>query len=97
MAAQILTYEFFEGLASGFIESINFENGSIQISNGPLLRINDPNAVFSVGYTQAPFFTADDESPSITSFSGFPMCIPRNATDPLCPSTNRPFKGPGTL
>ncbi|KAI3323384.1 hypothetical protein HD806DRAFT_544135 [Xylariaceae sp. AK1471] len=97
IAAQILTYEFFEGLASGFIQSINFEDGSMQISNGPLLRINDPNAVFSAGYTQAPFFTADDESPSITSFSGFPMCIPRNATDPRCPSTNRPFNGQGTF
>ncbi|KAI8635382.1 hypothetical protein F5Y19DRAFT_9916 [Xylariaceae sp. FL1651] len=97
IAAQILTYEFFEGLASGFIESIDFEDGSMQISNGPILRINDPNAVFSVGYTEAPFFTADDESPSITSFSGFPMCIPRNTTDPLCPSTNRPFQGSGTF
>ncbi|KAI1420393.1 hypothetical protein F5Y12DRAFT_133333 [Xylaria sp. FL1777] len=97
MAAQIQIYEFFEGLASGFIESIDFANGSMKIHNGPTLRINDPNAVFSVGYTEAPFFTADDESPSITSFSGFPMCIPRNATDPLCPSTNRPFNGPGTF
>ncbi|TGJ84304.1 hypothetical protein E0Z10_g4464 [Xylaria hypoxylon] len=84
MAAQILIYEFFEGLASGFIESIDFASGSMKIKNGPTLRINDPNAVFSVGYTEAPFFTADDESPSITSFSGFPMCIPRNTTDPLC-------------
>ncbi|TRX97750.1 hypothetical protein FHL15_001505 [Xylaria flabelliformis] len=97
IAAQILTYEFFEGLASGFIESIDFADGSMQIRNGPILRINDPNAVFSVGYTEAPFFTADDESPSITSFSGFPMCIPRNTTDPLCPSTNRPFNGQGTF
>ncbi|KAH9902319.1 hypothetical protein F4778DRAFT_791250 [Xylariomycetidae sp. FL2044] len=97
MAAQILTYEFFEGLASGFIESIDFEDGSMQIENGPILRINDPNAVFSVGYDEAPFFTADDESPSISSFSGFPMCIPRNESDPLCPSTNRPFEGSGTF
>ncbi|KAF2965157.1 hypothetical protein GQX73_g8432 [Xylaria multiplex] len=97
IAAQILIYEFFEGLASGFIESIDFATGRIKIQNGPVLRINDPNAVFSVGYAEAPFFTADDESPSITSFSGFPMCVPRNATDPLCPSTNRPFNGPGTF
>ncbi|KAI0022962.1 hypothetical protein F4780DRAFT_121032 [Xylariomycetidae sp. FL0641] len=97
IAAQILTYEFFEGLSSGFIESINFEDGSMQIANGPLLRISDPNAVFSVGFTEAPLFTADDESPSISSFSGFPMCIPRNASDPLCPATNRPFQGSGTF
>ena len=90
-------YEFFEGLASGFVESVNFADGSMQIKNGPVVRINDPNGVFSVGYGDAPFMTADDISPSITSFSGFPMCIPRNATDRLCPSSNRPFNGPGTL
>ncbi|KAK0382876.1 hypothetical protein NLU13_8792 [Sarocladium strictum] len=95
--AQVITYEFFEGLASGFIESLNFEDGTIKIQNGPTVRISDPNGVFSVGYDGAPFMTADDQSPSISSFSGFPMCIPRNSTDPLCPLKNRPFKGPGTF
>jgi len=95
--AQIQLYEFFEGMASGFIESINHADGSMKIQNGPTVRINDPNGVFSVGYTGAPLMTADDISPSITSFSGFPMCIPRNTTDPLCPMSNRPFNGPGTL
>ncbi|KAK2007729.1 hypothetical protein LZ32DRAFT_666505 [Colletotrichum eremochloae] len=70
--AQVQLYEFFEGLSSGFVESVNFEDGSLKIQNGPV-------------------------SPSITSFSGFPMCIPRNATDPLCPLSNRPFAGPGTF
>ncbi|KAH8886060.1 hypothetical protein GQ53DRAFT_876394 [Thozetella sp. PMI_491] len=97
IAAQIFTFELFEGLASGFIESIEPENGTMKIAQGPILRINDPNAVFSVGYSEAPFFTADDQSPSITSFSGFPMCIPRNASDPLCPASNRPFRGSGTF
>lgn len=95
--AQVIIYEFFEGLASGFIESLDYADGSIKIQNGPTVRISDPNGVFSVGYDRAPFMTADDQSPSISSFSGFPMCIPRNDTDPLCPLSNRPFKGPGTL
>ncbi|PKS08149.1 hypothetical protein jhhlp_005425 [Lomentospora prolificans] len=95
--AQVQLYEFFEGMASGFIESIDNADGSMKIQNGPTVRINDPNGVFSVGYTGAPFMTADDVSPSITSFSGFPMCIPRNSTDPLCPMSNRPFNGPGTF
>lgn len=69
----------------------------MKIANGPTVRINDPNGVFSTGYTGAPLMTVDDVSPSITSFSGFPMCIPRNATDPLCPASNRPTNGPGTL
>jgi hypothetical protein len=57
MAAQILTYEFFEGLSSGFIDSINFEEGTMKIRSGPTLRISDPNGVFSVGYKGAPFFS----------------------------------------
>ncbi|KAK1995144.1 hypothetical protein LX36DRAFT_640306 [Colletotrichum falcatum] len=95
--AQVQLYEFFEGLSSGFVESVDFEDGSLKIQNGPVVRISDPNAVFSRGYAAAPLMTADDQSPSITSFSGFPMCIPRNATDPLCPLSNRPFAGPGTF
>ncbi|KAH6693874.1 hypothetical protein F5X68DRAFT_248364 [Plectosphaerella plurivora] len=95
--AQVVVTEFFEGLSSGYIESVNFEDGSLKIQNGPTVRISDPNGVFSVGYDGAPFMTADDESPSISSFSGFPMCIPRNSTDPLCPLSNRPFRGPGTF
>lgn len=94
---QIIVYEFFEGLSSGFIESINYADGSMKIKDGPTVRINDPDGVFSVGYTGAPFMTADNTSPSISAFSGFPMCIPRNSTDPLCPLSNRPFNGPGVL
>ncbi|USP77920.1 hypothetical protein yc1106_05194 [Curvularia clavata] len=97
IAAQVIAYEFFEGLSSGFIESLNFAEGTMKIASGPTVRISDPNAVFSIGYAEAPFFTADDESPSVSSFSGFPMCIPRNTTDPLCPASNRPFQGSGTF
>ena len=95
--AQVQLYEFFEGLSSGFVESLDYADGSMKIQNGPTVRIADRNAVFSVGHTGAPFMNADDSSPSISSFSGFPMCIPRGQTDPLCPLTNRPFAGPGTL
>ncbi|KAM7211805.1 hypothetical protein V8F06_012811 [Rhypophila decipiens] len=87
---QIVITEFFEGENFGMIQSINYTDGSMQIQNGTKVRISDPNAVFSVGYDGAPMMTADDQSPSITSFSGFPMCIPRNSSDPLCPLSNRP-------
>jgi hypothetical protein len=97
IAAQVIAYQFFEGLSSGFIESLDFAAGTMKIAAGPTVRISDPNGVFSIGNTVAPFFTADDESPSVTSFSGFPMCIPRNTSDPLCPASNRPFQGSGTL
>lgn len=75
---------------SGIIESVNFADGSMKIAGGPVIRINDPNAVYSKGYNARPFFTADDANPSITAFSGFPMCIPRSASDPKCPASNRP-------
>ena len=75
--------------STGTIQSIE-PDGRIKILNGPVLRINDPRKIYSAGYDRLPFFTADDENPSITSFSGFPMCVPRNATDPKCPESNRP-------
>ncbi|KAK8076022.1 hypothetical protein PG994_003294 [Apiospora phragmitis] len=66
----------------------------MKIQNGLVLRISDPNAVFSVGYFGAPFFTADDESPSISSFSGFPIAAPDPlSTAPLLPGDFVTFMG----
>jgi len=75
--------------SSGIVESIGFD-GRIKIKNGPFIRINDPNEKYSDGFDEIPFYTADDENPSITSFSGFPMCVPRELNDPKCPQSNRP-------
>jgi hypothetical protein len=73
----------------GYINQTNFDR-TIAIRNGPTTRINDPNAVFSAGFS-LPFMAADDKSPSVRSFSGFPMCVPRSANDTLCLSSNRPL------
>lgn len=81
------------GGAQGYIESINYVDGSMKIANGPTIRINDPNGRYGKAFTDIPEFTADDENPSISAFSGFPMCIPRVApptVDPLCPANSRP-------
>ncbi|KEY68237.1 hypothetical protein S7711_10896 [Stachybotrys chartarum IBT 7711] len=91
MAAQISTSQLFESLSSGYIESLNFTEGTMKIRSGPILRISDPNGVFPVGYAGTPFFTADDENPSISSYSGMPMCIPRNSSDPPLPAPKPPF------
>ncbi|KAJ4379942.1 hypothetical protein N0V85_008808 [Neurospora sp. IMI 360204] len=92
-AGQIFISQFSTSLGRGLISSIAYD-GTITLAStgGPnlKLRINDPNAVYSAGYTSHPFWTADDENPSISSFSGFPMCVPRNSSDPLCPMSNRP-------
>ncbi|KAK5140071.1 hypothetical protein LTR04_003171, partial [Oleoguttula sp. CCFEE 6159] len=87
-AGQISIAQLSMRFGNGYIESVG--DGSIQIQNGPLIRINDPNGVFSKGYNLKPFFTADDENPSITAFTGFPMCIPRSISDEKCPDSNRP-------
>ncbi|KEQ68439.1 hypothetical protein M436DRAFT_58559 [Aureobasidium namibiae CBS 147.97] len=94
--------EYLLQASSGTIESINSAAGTMKIKGGPTIRINDPNGVYSVGYKDSPLYTADDENPSITAFSGFPMCIPRSSSDPLCPSSNRPagqstFQAPDAL
>lgn len=90
IAAQVEVAQTLLNAGTGVIQSIDFADGSMKIEGGPTLRINDPNAVYSKGYNANPFFTADDENPSITAFSGFPMCIPRSSSDTKCPSSNRP-------
>jgi hypothetical protein len=49
---------------SGIISSLA-SDGAITLDSGQVLRINDPNAVYSAGSTSLPEFTADDENPSI--------------------------------
>ncbi|KAK3337683.1 hypothetical protein B0T19DRAFT_351584 [Cercophora scortea] len=89
IAAQVIISEFAMELNQGYIEELSFD-GTIKIRNGPNIRINDPNAVFSAGFS-APFMVADDKNPSVTAFSGFPMCVPRSTNDTLCPLSNRPL------
>ncbi|KAK1757943.1 hypothetical protein QBC47DRAFT_357845 [Echria macrotheca] len=89
LAAQVIVTEFVMETNQGYIEQINFD-GSMKIRNGPTIRINDPNAVFSAGFSY-PFMVSDDESPSVSAYSGFPMCVPRSANDTLCPLSNRPL------
>ena len=69
MAGMIQISEYLLQGSSGVVESINFADGSMKIRGGPTIRINDPNGVYSVGYTKSPAYTADDENPSITAFS----------------------------
>jgi len=52
----------------GIIKSLTFD-GKITLESGQVVRINDPNAVYSAGYTAKPAFTADDQNPSISGES----------------------------
>lgn len=53
---------------SGMIDTLGFD-GKITLKGGQVVRINDPNAVFSAGYDKHPAFTADDVNPSISGQS----------------------------
>ncbi|HEY0190752.1 MAG TPA: hypothetical protein VGC42_06485, partial [Kofleriaceae bacterium] len=106
------------GLGAGFINYIDYDRGELRVggalndpNTGARVRINDPvigttgTGRYSKGLSADPRFAADQDSPSIQSATGFPMCLPRrpppaaNAaeTDPLCPQGNRPLDLTGTF
>jgi hypothetical protein len=62
----------------------------LQIAGGPRVRINDPEGIFAPKSTASPYFIADTENPSVSSFSGFPMCIPHAGNAETCKDSNRP-------
>jgi hypothetical protein len=74
--------------SQGYISEIN--NGVLSIAGGPNVRINDPKGVFGPKSTSSPYFVADTENPSVSSFSGFPMCIPYSGNAETCKDSNRP-------
>ena len=98
---------------AGYISSINYTTGEIEVGGQPntpgtgaRVRINDPAAPGSssggrYGRAASPDtrFMVDQDNPTISSETGFPMCIPRttsdpnlagNPDDPECPRGNRP-------
>jgi hypothetical protein len=88
----------------GYINCIDYKNSYIWVSSslhasvpctGARLRINTPNGRYGTPDPLADVrFTADEDNPTITSRSGYPMCLPRIdpavGVDSLCPSWNRP-------
>lgn len=74
--------------SQGYIESIS--NGVMQIKGGPRVRINDPEGAYAPKVQTKEFFIMDTENPSVSSFSGFPMCIPHAGNSATCNDDNRP-------
>ncbi|OAL46422.1 hypothetical protein IQ07DRAFT_150500 [Pyrenochaeta sp. DS3sAY3a] len=74
--------------SQGYISAIN-EEGTLQIAGGPKVRINDPDGLFGPKVETAPFWVADTANPSVTSFSGFPMCVPYSGNTDTCLLSNR--------
>ncbi|CAL3962328.1 unnamed protein product [Diplocarpon coronariae] len=88
-------------IVQGFITAIDPSTGHFKLNGGATgfggtdCVINDPVGRYGRAYTANPLWTADPDSPSIHSQNGFPMCIPRGTSDPLCPSKNRPVDAAG--
>lgn len=89
IAGQIVIAQRFglEG-SQGYISAIN-SDGTLQIQNGPRVRVNDPEGLFAPQVNTNPFFAADTKNPSVASFSGFPMCIPYSGNTDKCLASNR--------
>jgi len=97
----------------GFINCISYTNPAAPevFVGGPIgtcgtgarIRINDPAVGLTgtgrYGFAFSPDvrFTVDQDNPTISSLTGFPMCVPRIdpnvGIDPLCPQTQRPLVG----
>lgn len=73
--------------SQGYIESIT--DGVIKIVGGPKVRINDPEGAFAPKVEAQPMFIMDTENPSVSSFSGFPMCIQHSGNTETCKDSNR--------
>lgn len=86
--------------STGFIKGFDYAKGVIYVgdsASGPAtvrLQLNDVNGRFSAGQSPDSRFNVDDQNPTIHSFTGYPMCVPRTdpavADDSLCPQKNRP-------
>lgn len=97
----------------GFINCISYANPAAPeiFVGGPIgtcgvgarIRINDPavglsgTGRYGTAFSPDVRFTVDQDNPTISSVTGFPMCVPRIdpnvGIDPLCPQTQRPLQG----
>jgi hypothetical protein len=100
---------------AGYINCINYATGELRVGGlignctvGARVQLNDPlnpgvgTGRFGRPTSPDPRFTSDQDNPTISAMTGFPMCIPRvladpniigNPDDPLCPRTQRPTTG----
>jgi hypothetical protein len=89
----------------GFIEKINYADGSVVINgtrvqiNDPVIQLTDMNGVlynkgrYSIGQSPDSRFSADQNNPTIRSQTGYPMCLPRFAPGSAAAGTANPSGG----
>ncbi|KAJ7145993.1 hypothetical protein C8R44DRAFT_5100 [Mycena epipterygia] len=97
IAGLIFIFQETTQFLQGFITSINYTSGYITIDNELQIVLNDPIGRYGPVYTANPLWTVDAFDPSVTTATGFPVCVPRNTTDAECPLTNRPTDGNGNF
>ncbi|KAK0101018.1 hypothetical protein ONS95_012994 [Cadophora gregata] len=111
IAGLVYISQKFSQTVQGFITSINIGTGHFTIGASNVdCVLNDPVGRFGLSQSGNELWTSDPDNPSIHAVNGFPVCIPRSTTDPLCPAKNRPndpatgkpittltFKDPATL
>lgn len=68
---------------------VDISSGRYGLSNEQQFPAGLPDARYP-----DPRFQADQSNPTIHALSGYPMCVPRSATDPECPQGNRPRPNP---
>jgi hypothetical protein len=104
IAGQVQIAQFSLEANSGMIKSLD-NDGKITLEGGQVVRINDPNAVFSAGYKAQPEFTADDVNPSVTGKPSTSTTLPSGFADtsiafsgfPMCvPRSSADPKCPST-
>jgi hypothetical protein len=84
-------------IGGGFIRSIDGATGTLLVGadtgSGPTarLKLNDPEGIYGAkALGQDMRFALDPGNSPVTARTGFPVCIQRSASDPLCPGSNRP-------
>ena len=105
----ILVTQQSANFSQGYIVSIDNLNGALLVAASPggpaqaRVQINDPilkggtSGRYSAGQSPDTRFSVDQDNPTITSNTGYPMCIPRfvGSDDPRCPARNRPLANAG--
>jgi hypothetical protein len=100
----------------GIINCIDYANSFIYVGgdptqpcvlatgqpNGARLQINDPVGRWGIAHSPEPLFSGDFNNSTVTTSTGYPVCVPRVAPtsvgvgdggDPQCPAGNRPVNG----
>ena len=93
---------------TGYVNFIDYATGTMEVGGtlgaqgtGTRVRINDPATItsasggrFGRAFSPDDRFQVDQDNPTISAETGFPMCVPRTdpaaADDPNCPQANRP-------